>query len=124
MKKYVHLKEKAIELREGGSTLNDLCGHFSGIAKTTIYYWIRKIPVKRTAQSEAQRKGTKAIIEKYRKLRKEAYEDAHKKAGKLLSDKFLRDFILIYLTEGFRRNRNVVEVGNSKVTGFDGFHRM
>lgn len=111
-KKFEHLRKKAIELREQGYALNDI-HMFLSMKKTTVYYWIKDIPLdsRTTKQSLAQKKGTKAAVDKWAAIRDTAYRLGTSEFDG--NDKRIRDFTLIYLTEGYRRTRNVVQVTNS-----------
>jgi len=55
--RYDHLREKAIQLRtQHHMTLEEIMERLA-LPKTTIYYWIKDIPIPRTEkQTEAQRK--------------------------------------------------------------------
>lgn len=57
-----HLREKAIYLRtKHNMTLDEIIEHL-GLPRTTIYYWIKDIPIPKTQkQTERQILGTKAM---------------------------------------------------------------
>lgn len=117
MKAYEHLRAKAVELRtERNMALDEICERL-GLGKSTVYYWIKDIPFdgKRRSprQVEGQRKGTRTSSEKYRKLREQAYQEAWESAEEELQDSRLRDFVILYMAEGFKRSRNKVEICNS-----------
>lgn len=113
-RKYDHIRKKAIELRtQQNMTLDDICDHLK-LPKTTVYYWIKDIPIPRTnKQTEAQRKGTESSQRKYRLLREEHYQQGLDEAPELLKDPLFRDFVVLYIGEGTKKNRNVVEFVNS-----------
>jgi hypothetical protein len=114
VKKYAHLREKAIQLRkEKHLSLNDIVDRLQ-LPKTTVYYWIKDIPIPRTnKQTESQRRGTLAMQEKYERLREEAYQSAYQEASELLQKPTFRDFVVLYMAEGYKRDRNLVSVANS-----------
>lgn len=114
VKKYAHLREKAIQLRkEKHLSLNDIVERLQ-LPKSTVYYWIKDIPIPRTnKQTEGQRRGTLAMQEKYEKLREEAYQSAYQQASELLRNPTFRDFVVLYMAEGYKRDRNLVSVANS-----------
>jgi hypothetical protein len=114
MNKYKHIRKKAMYLREKHKmTLGDICNHLK-MSKTTVYYWIKDTPIPRTAkQTQAQIKGSKGSKIKWKKLREKAYLKASIDANILFKDTTFRDFITIYLCEGYRRCRNTVSVANS-----------
>lgn len=109
-----HLREKAIYLRtEKHMTLDEIIERLS-LPKTTIYEWIKDIPIPRTnRQNEAQQKGTRMMQIKFAALRDEAYKRGWEEAPELLKDLRFRDFVVLYTAEGYRRNRNTVAFGNS-----------
>ena len=113
-RKYDHLREKAIALRtEKNLTLDEIVERLA-LPKTTVYYWIKDIPIPRTdKQTEAQQKGTLAMKVKYASWREEAYQQGCDEAPELLQDMGFRDFVVLYMAEGFKRNRNVVSFVNS-----------
>jgi len=123
MKKYEHLKEKAIKLRGQGDSLITICDKLN-ISKSTAYGWIKEIPVRyagknrnqnRTEkQIKSQKKAALANMLKHKKLREEAYNSSLLNAEMLLkNDMMVRDFTNIYLGEGYRKSRHVVSVANS-----------
>jgi len=112
--KYDHLREKAICLRtEQGMTLDDLVERLQ-LPRTTIYHWIKDIPIPFTErQSEAQRKGTAAMQAKYAAEREAAYQQGWNEAPDLLQDLTFRDFVVLYMAEGYKRGRNKLSFVNS-----------
>jgi len=113
MKKYDHLRKKALELRKKGMALGAICERLA-LPKTTVYYWIRGTSIGRTErQTKGQKKGAAAMQKKYAKIRAEAKAGALADAPKRFCNPLFRDFIMLYLTEGYRRDRNVVSVCNS-----------
>lgn len=112
-KKYEHLRRKAIELRNKGMALGEICERLS-LGKTTVYYWIKDIRIGRTEnQKLAQKKAAAATRQKHKKLRQAAYDKAYKEAPKLFEDSRFRDFVVCYLCEGDKRNRNRIMLANS-----------
>lgn len=111
---YDHLREKAIQLRtQHKMTLDEIVERLA-LPKTTIYYWIRDIPIPRTdKQSLAQRNGTASMKAKYAGLRDAAYQQGLAEATELLKDITFRDFVVLYMAEGYKRNRNVIAFVNS-----------
>src|SRR4051812_23941679 len=115
MNKYKHLREKAVELRMKGFTLNEIVEKLS-LSKTTIYYWIKHLKIEfhnTKNQSKALKLVQIANSKKFKKLRDEAYEQGLKDFNDLLKINTFRDFIIIYLTEGFRKSKNTAQVTNS-----------
>ena len=113
MKKYEHLKRKAIELREKGKSLNDIMAMLK-MNRSTIYYWIKDISLPDNYEVKHNAiAGAKAVREKYAKLRKEAYNQAFGEAEKILKNPSFRDFIVMYMGEGYKKSRNTVSICNS-----------
>ena len=112
--KYDHLREKAIALRtEKQMTLDDIIERLA-LPRTTVYEWIKDIPIPFTEkQSEAQRKKAELIRVKYAALRDEAYQQGLAEAPELLKDLSFWDFVVLYMAEGSKRQRNTVAFVNS-----------
>jgi hypothetical protein len=109
-----HLRQKAIELRtEKHMTLEQIVERLQ-LPKTTIYGWIKEIPIPKTEkQSERQRNMTEKMKAKYKALRDDAYQQGWNEAPTLIQESSFRDFVVLYIAEGFKRNRNAVSLGNS-----------
>jgi len=113
MKKYVHLREKARVLRQGGATLPEICERLA-LNKSTVYGWIKDIPIPPTAkQSEQRRKAAQAIRQKHEAQRQKWYNEGQAEAVELLRNSQIRDFVVLYAAEGYKRNRNHVSICNS-----------
>jgi hypothetical protein len=109
-----YLRAKARQLRINKHlSLDELAEHLA-LPKTTIYYWIVDLPLGRERRSSpGQRKGNLAMQAKYRRLREEAYERGHLEYPTLMLEPTFRDFVVLYIAEGFKRNRNCVCIVNS-----------
>lgn len=112
--RYDHLREKAIQLRtQRNMTLDEIVERLA-LPKTTIYYWIKDIPIPRTErQSEAQRKRGEKNRERFAVLREAAYQQGMAELPELLKDVTFRDFVILYMAEGYKRNRNSIAFVNS-----------
>lgn len=108
---------KARDWRVSGMSLTDICERLK-LSKSTVYYWIRDLPkIGRTEkQSEAQKQGTRALIRKCAKERQRRYCVAQEMIRDLSCERGFREFVILYLTEGYRRSRNTVAVANSNVS--------
>jgi hypothetical protein len=53
---------------------------------------------------------------KYAAIRQAAYDAVRTQAADLLQDRDLRDFVVLYLAEGYRKDRNCVSFSNSNPT--------
>ena len=109
-----YLREKARRLRaEKRLTIDELADCLA-LSRTTIYYWVRDLPIERpTRQHAGQRLGNPAMQEKYRRLREAAYEEGVRLFESLSCDPPFRDFVALYIAEGSKRDRNVVALCNS-----------
>lgn len=109
-----HLREKAVMLRtQKNMTLDEIVERLS-LPKTTVYYWIKDIPIPRTEkQTAAQQRRADDTRVRYAALRDAAYQQGWDEAPALLQDPSFRDFVVLYMAEGYKRNRNVVSFVNS-----------
>ncbi len=117
MKKYEHLKAKARFLRKrDGVSLGELVKMLS-MPKTTVYYWIKDLPLPHNQVTEKRRLAAKragiASKRKYKKLRQEAYDAGVSMIDELTQDPTFRDFVSMYIGEGTKKGRNTVAVCNS-----------
>jgi transcriptional regulator with XRE-family HTH domain len=112
-----YVRAKARELRERKRLTIDELGDRLGIPRTTVYYWVRDLPIPRARASgwpeSARRKGNLSMQTKYRLLREEAYARGRREFDQLALDRTLRDFVCMYIGEGYKRDRNCVELNNS-----------
>lgn len=113
-----YLKEKARQLRtERKLTLDEISERLA-LPRTTIYYWIRDLPFTGPTRNApwpegARQKGNEAMQSKYRALREAAYTDGRAEFADLCRISSFRDFVCMYIGEGYKRNRNVVALCNS-----------
>ena len=116
-----YLRDKARAIRvEKRLTIDEIAERLA-LPRTTIYHWVKDIPIPRAQPgrpfpSEAQKRGTEAMQAKYRLLREAAYQQGLEEFGVLASDPTFRDFVCLYLAEGYKRCRNTVAIGNSDPT--------
>jgi len=113
-----YIRAKAVELRTQRNMSIDEIAERLALSRTTVFYWLRDLPINRSARprSLAQLNGNLAMQEKYRRLREAAYEEGRASFDELTVDPSFRDFVCLYLAEGFKRNRNTVSVCNSDPT--------
>jgi excisionase family DNA binding protein len=113
-----YLREKTRSMRiERKLTIDELAERM-GLSRSTIYYWVRDLPIPGSGSGggwprDAQRKGTRAMQRKYRRLREEAYRAGVEEWERLAEDPTFRDFVCMYLAEGYKRSRNSVAICNS-----------
>jgi AcrR family transcriptional regulator len=108
------IREKAIKLRiEQQLTIDQLAAHL-GISRTTIYHWVKDIPIPRVYRTTVPRRlGNRAMQETFRRKREAAYEQGAAEFDELSADPTFRDFVCMYIGEGYKRNRNTVALANS-----------
>jgi hypothetical protein len=112
-----YLREKALSLRTERHLSVDEIALRLALPKTTIYYWVREIPLGRARRSgvgtPGQRKGNRAMRAKYRLRREAAYAEGRASFGELTTEPGFRDFVCMYIGEGYKRDRNTVSIANS-----------
>jgi hypothetical protein len=107
-----YLRARARELRVTKHlSLNELAERLA-LPKTTVYYWIKDLPLGRDRR-ESPQNGTRSMQAKYRRLREEAYEQGRAEYDDLIRQPTFRDFVVLYIAEGYKRNRNRIAIGNS-----------
>jgi hypothetical protein len=107
-----YIRARARELRiKNRLSLDELAEHLA-LPKTTIYYWIKDLPLGRERR-ESPRNGTRAMQAKYRRLREAAYEQGQAEYDELLGVPTFRDFVALYIAEGYKRSRNTASLCNS-----------
>jgi hypothetical protein len=109
-----YVRDKARKLRvESKLSVVEIADRLA-LPKTTIWYWVRDIPLARPRRANpGQRKGNLRMREKYRKLRDGAYAEGRATFSELAADPTFRDFVCLYIAEGYKRDRNHVSIGNS-----------
>jgi transposase-like protein len=111
-----YMREKARELRaEQELTIDEIAGRLS-VSRTTVYFWVGDMPRPARAKSRQtpnQKKGSQAMQAKYRRLRDEAHELGVAEFERMCAEPTFRDFVCLFIAEGYKRNRNRVSVANS-----------
>ena len=108
---YLRVRARALRV-EKRLTLDELVERLA-LPRATVYYWIRDLPLGRPRSSAGQQKGTAAMQSKYRRLREEAYAQGRLEFDQLVASPTFRDFVVLYIAEGYKRSRNTVRLGNS-----------
>ena len=106
-----YVREKARKLRVEKHLSIDEIAERLALPKTTIYDWVRDLPLGRPRRPH--RKGNPAFQAKCRLRRMAAYALGRLEFERLVRDPTFRDFVCLYIAEGYKRNRNKVAVGNS-----------
>ena len=113
-----YLREKARTMRVDRRFTLDQIAERLALPRTTIYYWIRDLPVPNAVthsdrRQAARRRGNRAMQRKYRLLREEAYREGEASFDELATDPTFRDSVCLYIAEGAKRDRNRVKICNS-----------
>lgn len=109
-----YLRQRARQLRvERRLSLDEIAERLA-LPKTTVWYWIKDLPLGRERRaSPGGRKGNRAMRAKYKRLRDEAYAHGLVEYNELVCIPTFRDFVVRYIAEGYKRDRNVVSIANS-----------
>ena len=109
-----YVRAKARKLRvEKHLSLDEIAERLA-LPKTTVYYWVKDLPLGRPRRpNPGQTKGNRRMCAKYRLRRAAAYALGRLEFERLVRDPTFRDFVCLYIAEGYKRNRNKVSVGNS-----------
>jgi AcrR family transcriptional regulator len=116
-----YIREKARRMRsERRMSLTEIAERLS-IPKTTVWYWIKDIeipgplpsPFMTLRQAAARKTGNEAMCAKYKAQRDAAYREGRDEFQDLIREPTFRDFLCLYLAEGYKRNRNTVAIANS-----------
>ena len=84
-----------------------------GISRQTIFYWVRDLPKKTRRSNPGQRLGNEAMQRKYQQLHEDAYARGWEEFDELIADACFRDFVCMYIGEGYKRSRHTVSLCNS-----------
>lgn len=112
------LREQARRLRaEKRLTIDELAERLA-LSRSTVYDLVRDMPIPGSGpgtgfSSEGQRKGTRAMKRKYRLLREAAYREGVESFPGLVAEPTFREFVCLYIAEGYKRSRQTVSICNS-----------
>ena len=109
-----YLRTRARELRVDRHLSLDEIAERLALPKTTVYYWIRDLPLGRSKRwSVGQRRAARAMQNKWRLRREAAYAQGEAEYDELVRLPTFRDFVALYIAEGYKRSRNEVSLCNS-----------
>lgn len=109
-----YVRAKARKLRVQKHLSLDEIAIRLALPKTTVYYWVRDLPLGRPPRWNAgQRKGSRNMQRKYALRRAAAYLQGRIEFAHLTEEPTFRDFLCLYMAEGSKRCRNTVAVCNS-----------
>lgn len=107
-----YLRDRARELRTEKHLSLDEIAERLALPKTTVYCWINDLPLGR-ARRDNPWKGARRNQERYRLLRDAAYARGMEEYEALIKMPTFRDFVALYIAEGYKRDRNCVSIANS-----------
>lgn len=107
-----YIREKALELRRQGMTLDEIAERLA-LPRTTVFHWIKDVPIPPRPRTEAARRAGQVTEQKYRLLREAAYAQGRAQFDALAAEPTFTDFVCMYIAEGSKRNRNAVAIANS-----------
>lgn len=109
-----YVREKAVQMRAERKLTIDEIAERLALPRTTIFYWVKNIPIETTpAQSAARQRASDANSEKHRKLRDAAYQRGLAEFADFDSDPTFRDFVTLFIAEGHKRSRHGIAIANS-----------
>jgi len=98
-------------MRKENKSLDEIAESLQ-LSKSTVYYWIKDIEasiVRRPCSMASSIKTRATCAAK----RQQFYDIGKAEYSSLSKNKLFRDFIILYICEGYKRNRNSVSVTNS-----------
>jgi DNA-binding XRE family transcriptional regulator len=112
-----YIREKARQLRiEKKLTIDEIAERLA-ISRTTIYYWVRDLPIERKPHpgwpASASYAAARSNRRRFKALRDAAYQEGSLEFEELDDNPTFRDFVCMYIGEGYKRDRNRVAIGNS-----------
>ncbi|MGA9372155.1 MAG: HTH domain-containing protein [Solirubrobacterales bacterium] len=110
------MREKARQLRRDKDLTIDEIAERLAVSRTTVYFWVGDMP--RPKRCLARKRvghalGNAAMQKKYQRLRDEARELGRWEFPRLARCPSFRDFVCLYIAEGYKRSRNTVSLANS-----------
>lgn len=113
-----YLRDKARALRVSKRLTIDELAERLVLPRTTIFHWVRDLPIPYVtpARSAAQRRAARANSAKYRLLRDAAYAEGRATFAGLALEPTFRDFVTLFIAEGYKRTRHQVSIANSDST--------
>jgi hypothetical protein len=108
-----YVRDKARKLRvEKRLSLEEIADRLA-LPKTTVYYWIRDLPLARPRSSAGRLKGNRNMRRGYALRRAAAYLQGRIEFDDLVAEPSFSHFVCLYMAEGSKRCRNTVAVCNS-----------
>ncbi|MEJ7750748.1 MAG: helix-turn-helix domain-containing protein [Thermoleophilaceae bacterium] len=103
--------------RERQYTIDELADRLA-LPRSTIYYWVRDMPIAGSGSGggwprSAHLAAARANKTKHKIVRDAAYEAGRTDFLELQLEPGFRDFVCLYIAEGYKRDRNQVALCNS-----------
>ncbi len=87
------------------------------LPRSTIYYWVRDLPLRgkgyRAARLPARGEDDRALLGAVGAAAASAYEEGLRSYDDLSVHATFRDFVCVYITEGYKRDRSRVALANA-----------
>jgi len=107
-----YIREKARQMRIDKDLTIDEISERLGISRQTIFYWVRDIPKKTRRRMDYEARAVQNSL-RFKAKRDAAYEQGWEEYDALILEPTFRDFVCMYIGEGYKRDRNRVALGNS-----------
>jgi hypothetical protein len=114
-----YIREKARKLRiEKRLSLIEISRRLA-LPKTTVWYWIQDLPIPELqyrdtpARARSRAKAARSNVARFKALRDAAYREGWDEYELLASVPTFRDFVCMYIGEGYKRCRNTASLANS-----------
>src|SRR4051794_39926046 len=108
-----YIREKARQMRvERDLTIDEIAERLA-ISRQTIFHWVRDLPMQGPRRTPGLERRDNGNRERFKALRDAAYREGWEQYDELVHEPFFRDFVCMYIAEGYKRCRNTVSVGNS-----------
>jgi excisionase family DNA binding protein len=113
-----YLREKARTLRIKRKLTIDELAERLALSRSTIYYWVRDLPIPGSGPgggwpASAHAAAARSNRRKHRLLREAAYAEGAASFDRFAEQAGFREFVCLYIAEGYKRDRNSVAICNS-----------
>jgi excisionase family DNA binding protein len=108
-----YIRDKARQMRMTSDLTIDEIAERLAISRQTIYHWVRDVPLRKPRRRIDYDARAIANSLRYKALRDAAYEEGFEEYDELIREPTFRDFVCMYIGEGYKRSRNRVTICNS-----------
>lgn len=116
------VRDKAVQLRKNGYSVDDIAKQLAK-PKGTVYYWVKDVEIKkpnvfltRTRENHkaSTRKAAQAVRKKYQSIHDQHINEAVMLWGNQYKfDEEFKLFLMLYMCEGDKKNKGVLELTNT-----------